>query len=245
MASIDSVVTQTETDLQGNTYTTNISNDSLSNEDFMRLLLEEMKQQDPTDPMDSKELMDSTIQMSTIQANTDMSTGMKELSETAANLKTMIDTNTLGLQNLSGSSSLNTAASLIGKVVEDGSSSDDGVTKRFMVNSAENINGQLYLDTKLITATKDGFYDTDSGDVLSYDADGNIFQNGDEQDYDVALDENGRFLFNDDGTIKILDSDGEEVTDDDILDNYTYTGAYYLFADNVSKISLSDVKKVG
>ncbi len=50
-------------------FQTVVEQESLSNDDFMQLLLTELKYQDPTDPMDSKSMLDQTLQMSTIEAN--------------------------------------------------------------------------------------------------------------------------------------------------------------------------------
>jgi len=130
---VDGVITQTAKDLQGNTYTTAVSNDALSNDDFMRLLLEQMKMQDPTKPMDSKELMDSTMQMSTIQANMDMSQGMKNL--------------TASYQN----SALSTAANLIGKTIEDGTIGSNGLKQKYKVETIESSDGSLYASAREYT----------------------------------------------------------------------------------------------
>lgn len=40
---VDNVVTQSATGFDGNSYTTAISNDKLTNDDFLKLMLEEMK----------------------------------------------------------------------------------------------------------------------------------------------------------------------------------------------------------
>ena len=40
---VDNVVVSSSTGVDGNSYTTAISNDTLTNEDFLELLLEEMK----------------------------------------------------------------------------------------------------------------------------------------------------------------------------------------------------------
>ena len=117
MAAIEDVVTSSSVGLDGNSYTTSISNDKLTNEDFLKLMLEEMKQQDPTKPMDSAALMDTQLKMSTIQSNQDMASAMS------------------AMQSAYQSSALSTAASVIGHVVEDGSVGDDGLVKSFKVTA--------------------------------------------------------------------------------------------------------------
>lgn len=46
-----------------------LNQSNLSNDDFLKLLLAEMKYQDPTEPMDNSKMMEQTVQMSTIEAN--------------------------------------------------------------------------------------------------------------------------------------------------------------------------------
>ncbi len=94
---VESVQTQSDVDAFGNSYTTKISNDNLTNEDFLTLLLEEMKQQDPTSPMDSNRMLDTQMQMSNIQTNLDLAKSMESL-QTSYSL-----------------SALSTAANVIGK----------------------------------------------------------------------------------------------------------------------------------
>jgi len=123
---VDNVITQTATDMQGNTYTTAISNDALTNNDFMKILLEQMKMQDPTKPMDSKEMLNSQLQMSTIQANLDMSKSMQSLQESYK------------------ISAISNAANLIGRVIEDGSLADNGTNKQYKVQTIESDEDGLY-----------------------------------------------------------------------------------------------------
>jgi flagellar basal-body rod modification protein FlgD len=48
-----SVTTSSSTDAYGNSYTTAVSNDQLQSEDFITLMLTELKLQDPTKTVDS------------------------------------------------------------------------------------------------------------------------------------------------------------------------------------------------
>jgi flagellar basal-body rod modification protein FlgD len=50
-------------------FQTAVEKESLSNDDFMKLLLTELKYQDPTKPMDTQAMIDQTMQMSQIEAN--------------------------------------------------------------------------------------------------------------------------------------------------------------------------------
>ncbi len=130
---VDNVVVNSSVGVDGNSYTTSISNDKLTNDDFLKLLLEEMKMQDPTEPMDSNALMDSQLQMSQIEANNDMSKAMQELS--------------LAYK----SSNLATSASMINHVIEDGQIDDTGATKSYKVASVKQEDGEVYLMANKIT----------------------------------------------------------------------------------------------
>jgi flagellar basal-body rod modification protein FlgD len=44
--------------------------DTLGNDEFLKLFLAELKHQDPLEPMDASAMLDSTLQMSTIESNT-------------------------------------------------------------------------------------------------------------------------------------------------------------------------------
>jgi len=112
---VDGVTTQSSTGVDGNSYTSAVSNDQLTNDDFLRLMLEEMKMQDPTKPMDSAALMDNQLQMSTIQSNTDMAAALTALQSSYAN------------------SALSTAANMIGHTIQDGTKDDSGNAKKYAV----------------------------------------------------------------------------------------------------------------
>ncbi|MGB7402805.1 MAG: flagellar hook capping FlgD N-terminal domain-containing protein [Arcobacter sp.] len=125
MATTDNVQVSTATGANGQQYTQAISNDKLTNEDFLNLMLEQMKQQDPTKPMDSQSMLDSQMQMSTIETNLDMSTSMKALQQSFAQMN------------------LSNAANVIGRVVEDNNTDDEGNPKSYQVASVESVNGEV------------------------------------------------------------------------------------------------------
>jgi len=142
----NNVVVNSQTGVDGNAYTTAISNDKLTNDDFLKLLLEELKMQDPTKPMDSTAMMDSQLKMSTIEANADMSAAMAELS---ASYKT---------------SNLSTAANMIDHIIEDGEALSDGTLPAYRVASVKQVDGEV-----IIMANKINGYDEDTG-VATYDS---------------------------------------------------------------------------
>lgn len=125
---VDSVQVNTAVDAAGNTYTASVSGDKLTNSDFLKLMLEELKLQDPTKPMDSSQMMQNQMQMSTIETNTATIDAMKSL------------------QTSFSQTALASAANIIGQVIENGESSDSGLPKQFKVNSVESIDGTLYLE---------------------------------------------------------------------------------------------------
>ncbi|MDZ7819063.1 MAG: flagellar hook capping FlgD N-terminal domain-containing protein [Aliarcobacter sp.] len=49
----DNIQVNSSVGIDGNSYTSAISNDQLTNDDFLKLMIQELKLQDPTKPMDS------------------------------------------------------------------------------------------------------------------------------------------------------------------------------------------------
>jgi flagellar basal-body rod modification protein FlgD len=125
MASVDNVQVSTGTTATGQTYTSSVSNDKLTNNDFLKLMLQQMKLQDPTKPMDSQNMLNSQLQMSTIQTNLDMANSMKSLQQS------------FGQMNLSN------ATNVIGRLVEDNNMGQDGTPKSYKVASVELQNGEI------------------------------------------------------------------------------------------------------
>jgi flagellar basal-body rod modification protein FlgD len=132
----DTLAVATSTDSAGNAYTTSIVNDKMTSSEFMELLLTQIKMQDPTNPMDSEQMMQTQMQLSTIEANTTMSEAMSSLEKTFAQ------------------TAITNAANLIGAVVEKGVS-DDGETYQYVVASVEKQNDELVVNAKMITDIDD------------------------------------------------------------------------------------------
>lgn len=140
---VDNVQISTSVDANGQSYTSAVSNDQLTNEDFLTLMLEELKLQDPTKPMDSASMMDSQMQMSTLETNMATVEAMQSL------------------QNSFAQQTLANASNIIGQIVETGELSDTGVTKQFKVNSVESVDGSLYLEAYQIIG-----YNEETGQLL-------------------------------------------------------------------------------
>ncbi|RXJ56253.1 flagellar hook assembly protein FlgD [Candidatus Marinarcus aquaticus] len=140
---VDTVNSEVGVDKNGNPYTKAISNDKLTNEDFLQLMLQELKLQDPTKPMDSTQMMDSQLQMSTLETNMATIDAMKSLQSSFAQ------------------TALSSASNIIGQIIETGEMSEAGVQKQFKVNSVEIINGTLYMQGHQIVG-----YNEETGELL-------------------------------------------------------------------------------
>ena len=133
----DGVTATTSTDAYGNTYTSSVSTEGLQSEDFITLMLTELSLQDPTNPVDSASMMDSQLQLSTLEANTATVEAMEAITETFQQ------------------STLSNAATLIGNVVETGELDDEGNPKQYQISSVEGNDGTIYLSAYQLS----GYYD--------------------------------------------------------------------------------------
>ncbi len=113
--------------VDGNTYTTAVSNDKLTNNDFLMLMIEELKMQDPTKPMDSQSMLTMQMQMSSIETNLQMVNAMT------------------GMQTAINQSNLSNASGLINGIVENGEYAEDGSSKQFVVASVSLEDGEVLL----------------------------------------------------------------------------------------------------
>ena len=86
MAEVNSANSVTGTDSYGNKYTQSVSNDSLTTNDFLKLMIEELKLQDPTKPMDSSKMLSTQMQMSTLNANMEMIKALQSIQTAFNNL---------------------------------------------------------------------------------------------------------------------------------------------------------------
>jgi flagellar basal-body rod modification protein FlgD len=223
---VDNVVTASATGIDGNSYTTSVSNDQLTNDDFLKLMLEEMKQQDPTKPMDSAALMDSTLQMSQIDSNTQMTASMNAMSESYK------------------ASALATSANMLGKIVEDGSLTSDGIMRSYSVETVETKDGEIFLNSRELVGIVDGLKDSTTDQLVMYDANGNILEGDTVTGYKVSLDYDGRFTYNEDGSLKILDTNNELVTDEAITSKYLFAGSSVRYAEETTLMALNSIQQV-
>lgn len=197
MAEVNSANSVTGTDSFGNKYTQSISNDSLTTNDFLKLMIEELKLQDPTKPMDSAKMLSTQMQMSTLNANMEMIKALQSI------------------QTAFTQSSLSTATGVIGKNVENGSTRSDGSLKPFTIESIENIDGQIMAVGREWLYMHNGiaFKDGDDIKAAEYDEVGNLYnEKGEKTGQTIVLESLGKPLVKD-GKLVVKDSDGNEVSD--------------------------------
>lgn len=197
MAEVNSSNSVTGTDSFGNKYTQSVSNDSLTTNDFLKLMIEELKLQDPTKPMDSSKMLSTQMQMSTLNANMEMIKALQSI------------------QTAFSQSSLSTATGVIGKNVENGSTRSDGSLKPFTIESIENIDGQIMAVGREWLYMHNGiaFKDGDDIKAAEYDEVGNLYnEKGEKTGQTIVLESLGKPLVKD-GKLVVKDADGNEVAD--------------------------------
>jgi flagellar basal-body rod modification protein FlgD len=126
--------------IDGNSYTTSVSNDELTSEDFLTLMLTELSMQDPTEPMDSSSMLDSQLQLSTLDANISMTESMETLAASFSQ------------------TTLANSANIIGHIVEDGSTNEEGISSQYKVTSVASEEGEIYLKGYEILGYDDMYY---------------------------------------------------------------------------------------
>lgn len=225
---VDNVTVNTNTGVDGNSYTSSIANDELTNNDFLKLMIQELKLQDPTKPMDSKQMLQTQMQMSTINTN----------QELAASMKT--------LQTSFTQSALSNAASVIGRNVEDGNIGENGINKAYTVRSIENVGGEVQVKAQQILFFENRVKLTDADDatkstLVNYNASGEIIgADGEKTGNKIALQEPGVPLVKD-GKLVILDSNNKELSDH----KYELVGdSVPVYSDELTSIPFSQVTKI-
>ncbi|AXX93145.1 flagellar hook assembly protein [Malaciobacter molluscorum LMG 25693] len=213
----------TKTDAFGNAYTSAVSAKQMDTSDFLLLMLQELKLQDPTKPMDSQNMMNTQMQMSTMQTNMTLAKSMEKLVASYSQ------------------SSLSNATSLIGRNVETYDVDDRGITKAYTVTSVETIDGEIVLKGRQILYMQDIIKDKDDK-VLAYDENGYIYgEDGKKTGQKIVLKDKGQVALDKDGKPVILDENNEEVKDH----TYEYTGqAARVYSDELTTIPMSNVGKI-
>ena len=219
---VDNVQVNTKTGIDGNSYTTAVSNNKLTNADFLKLMLEELKMQDPTKPMDSQRMLDSQMQMSSIETNLKTIETMESLAKTFSQ------------------SALSSATAIIGKNIENGNVGENGVNKAFTVRSIENINGEVKVKAQQILYIEDQVQGADGKNIV-YDINGFILDaEGKKTDFKVALKNVGKVITKD-GLPVILDKNLNEVSNS----GYTINGQVVpVYSDKLVSIPFNSITKI-
>ena len=214
--------------IDGNTYTTAISNDKLTNEDFLKLMIQQLKLQDPTKPMDSASMLSSQMQMSSIDTNQEMIKAMQ------------------GMQTAFTQSSLSNASGIIGKNIEDGNIGADGVSKAYTVRSVENVDSVIQVKAQEILYLEDRVIIPDSTDptknqVVNYNAAGEILDDkGVKTGNKIVLSKPGQPVISD-GKLTILDENNKIVTDH----KYALAGVSAgVYSDQLTTLPFSNITKI-
>lgn len=224
----DDIKINSSVGIDGNSYTNAISNDQLTNNDFLKLMIQELKLQDPTKPMDSAKMLSTQMQMSTISTNQEMMKVMQSM------------------QTAFTQSSLSNASGIIGRNIEDGNVGENGITKAYTVRSVENIDGVIQVKAQQILYLEDRLVLKDPSDatkdqVIEYNLLGEILDaNGKATGNKVVLTAPGRPLQSD-GKITILDENNEKITDH----KYELTGfSVPVYSDQMTSMPFSSVTKI-
>lgn len=225
MAEINSANSVTGTDSYGNKYTQSVSNDSLTTNDFLKLMIEELKLQDPTKPMDSAKMLSTQMQMSTLNANMEMIKALQSI------------------QTAFTQSSLSTATGVIGKNIENGSTNQDGALKAFTVESIENVDGEIQVVAREWLYLHNGISlkDGDELKVANYDETGNLIdEKGEKTGQTLVLESLGKPLVKD-GKLVVKDADGNEVADHKYVANGKST---VVVSDETVSMPFSSITKI-
>lgn len=208
--------TQVKTSDDG--YTSAVASDALTNSDFMKLMLVEMQNQDPTDPMDTSAMMDNQLKMSQIESNINMSEAMTKL------------------QAAFETSAFAGAANMIGRIADmsvEIENEETGLTeeviKEYKIQSIIKQDGELFGKVNEVIGIKDNLYY--EGAKIEYTSSGFMYENGELTDYRIKLDEDGRVITGEDGNPIIMDEDGNQITDETYLSKFAISGTEFEYGE--------------
>ncbi len=219
---VENVTVNSGTGIDGSSYTSSVSNDQLTNDDFLKLMIEELKQQDPTKPMDSQQMLSTQMQMSTINTNLETIKTMESLAKSFSQ------------------SALSNAANVIGKNIEDGNIGENGVNKAYTVRSVEATDGEVNVKAQQILYIEDQVKDSD-GKVIIYNVNGEILDSeGNKTGNKIALKNPGDVIL-DNGKPVVLDANNETVT----THGYEMAGGVLpVYSDQLVSIPFSSISKI-
>ncbi|WP_072682171.1 flagellar hook assembly protein FlgD [Arcobacter sp. LA11] len=250
---VENVTVNSSTGIDGSSYTSSISNDQLTNEDFLTLMITELKLQDPTKPMDSQKMLSTQMQMSTIETNIQLANSMKALEGSIASM------------------SLSNAVDFMGKKIdavvdmpvkdssgnnlkdEEGNTITEKVKASFLINTVQMQDGVALLESSELLGFKDRLLATETGGNLNYDYETGQIKDADgkDTDYYVKLDESGRFDLDSSGKVVIVDKDGKTVTpkyspedSEDTFPKFAYYRTDEIYSPNSTFVKYEDIVKI-
>lgn len=224
----DNIQVNSNVGIDGNSYTSAISNDQLTNDDFLKLMIQELKLQDPTKPMDSQKMLSTQMQMSAMNTNQEMIKAMQSM------------------QTAFTQTALSNATGIIGKNIEDGNVGEDGISKAYTVRSIETVDGEIQVKAQQILYLEDRVVIPDSTDatksqIVNYNVNGEILDdNGNKTGNKIVLSSPGVPLVSD-GKLTILDENNQKVADH----KYSLAGvSVAVYSDQLTSIPFSTISKI-
>jgi flagellar basal-body rod modification protein FlgD len=249
----DSIQVNSNTGVDGNSYTSSISNDQLTNEDFLNLMIQELKLQDPTKPMDSAQMLSTQMQMSTIDTNLKMVQSMSSLENSIAN---MTLSNAMNFMNKKVDAVVDMPViNENGETLKDsdGNTITEKVRASFHINTVKVEDGVTYLESSELLAFKDRAYDGETGKVIAYDFKTGQVKNPDGtlSNYFIKLNEDGMFERDTSGNLIVTDEDGNiknpkytSSEDNESYYKFTYLTTDEIYSENNTNIEYKDIVKV-
>lgn len=221
---VENVQVSSQTGLDGNSITTNISNDKLTNQDFLKLMLEQLKMQDPTKPMDSNQMLQNQMQMSTIETNQATINAMESLQKSFSNV------------------GLTTAASMMGQIIENGETNDKGTQKQFLVDHVETSNGEVYVAAREFSHVQAVVMGPNG--PIDYDEEGNVLEYGEKIGFTIELEDGIPKFDSETRQVVIKDSEGNEIEHTEEKE-YTFEDTFRnIYNTNTTNILLENVTKI-
>lgn len=250
---VDNVQVNTKTGIDGSAYTSSISNDQLTNNDFLKLMIQELKLQDPTKPMDSQQMLATQMQMSTIQTNLEMSNAMKGLQ---ASIASMSLSNAINFQGKKVDAIVEMPAKdSAGNIRKDekGNTITEKVKASFFIKTVKIENGKAYFESNELVGFKDRLVNQETNKMVDYDYKTGQIKDSDGKgtDYYIKLDKDGMFDMTS-GSIAIVDKDGKTVTppkytpdgESDSKVKYAFLRTDEIYSPNNTNIEYEQITKV-
>ena len=96
MANVNSILTQTQNEFNQAVSNNSTSSDELGKEQFLQLLVTQLQNQDPLNPMEDQEFIAQMAQFSSLKQLMNLNTSMKGLTDATNNQQMFSATNYIG-----------------------------------------------------------------------------------------------------------------------------------------------------